>query len=103
MSDFELAVAQQVARVRLLERALHDDGPWVFRTPHHCDFAAQYIDEENHKVLFADTLWTAPENAGETVLELLCGGQVVSCRTIDLPPGYAAVEWELSLPQTTAV
>lgn len=103
MSDFETTVAQQVARAWLLARALHDEGDWSFRTPYSKDFATRYIDEEGHRVLFGAVLCIDPEDAGETVLELLCDEEMISNRTVDLPAGQSIVEWEISLPQTAIV
>jgi hypothetical protein len=103
VSDFATAVAQQVAQAWILERALHDDGPWTIRLPHSISFAERIIDEENGRVLFTTVLWVDPEDAGEAVLELLCGEETVSVRTADLPAGDSIVEWEFSLAQTTTV
>ena len=103
MSDFETAVAQQVAQAWILEKALHDNGLWTIRTPHAISFAERIIDESHGRVLFTTILWVDPEDAGEVILELLCDEEIVSVRVADMPAGDSIVEWEFSLVQTTTV
>lgn len=107
MKDFELAVAQQVASVHALERALHDEGPWSFRAWikfAHYDwqeaFVERYVRPEERRVVFTGTFWC--KDPVEAPVELLCGREVVSCRTVQLPQGMGQVEWELSLPSAVA-
>ena len=103
MSDFDTAVAQQVARAWALERALHAPGPWILRSEHFISFADRIIDESNQMVIFMAPVYVDPDAAGEAVLELVCDGEEVSSRTVDLPAGDSVIEWELSLAQTATV
>lgn len=111
MGDFETAVAQQVARAWALERALHARGPWGIRVElsDHVWIGSRtfpterIIDETAQRVVFICPMWLHEVHAGEAVLELLCDGEEVSSRVMDLPAGDSVVEWELSIPQTATV
>jgi hypothetical protein len=103
MSDFELAVAQSVARAWLLERALHDEGDWVFRTSTDWCFADRIVDEEDHRVLFVGILNATPWDGEDVPVELLCDDEVVSMRVVKMPPGQSVVEWEIGLSQVATV
>jgi hypothetical protein len=107
MKDFELAVTQQVARVHALEKALHDEGFWSFRAWMkfaHYDWQETDVERDvrpqEGRVVFTGTLWC--KNACEVPVELLCGREVISCRTVQLPKGMAEIQWELALPSAVA-
>ncbi len=87
----ELA-ARAVCRARLLERAIHDPGPWVVALAGLVVPAVRVIDEESRTVTFhAEFLVPA-----SGVAELRCGGEPVSWRDVKgLPDGFE-VEWSLA-------
>jgi hypothetical protein len=88
----DLAAARAVAQARLLERAVHDVGPWEVEvggirvpairaiTPSRVVFLAYFADQ-----LTDDVAW------------LYCRGQLLSSQEIDVPPEPScSVYWEIS-------
>lgn len=87
----ELAAARAVAQARLLERAVHDRGPWEIevdgtrvpavrvKTPSRVLFLAYFADTPTD-----DVAW------------LYCGGEMLSSLQIGVPEsGSCTIEWSL--------
>jgi len=84
MSDFDGLVSQLVARARLLEKALHDPGPWfaVVRA----DWSGRHrvsrvICEEERRVSF--TVYVDEPCSKITAVELYAGHSLVTARQVD--------------------
>lgn len=97
MSTLDFIAAHAVARARLLERAVHDPGPWQIeiagvredavkvRTPHRVLFLANFYDLAPD----ADVAW------------LLCAGEMISSKDITLTGGGPhAIEWAIVGPDS---
>ena len=99
----DFAVAQAVHRARLIERALHDRGPWeIAYGP--CSVGALKAVLDDRVVFLArlpEMCWlTEPD----PYLSLLCRGEVVTVRPIDHPgDGTVDVRWEMTLAQPSHV
>jgi hypothetical protein len=112
MKDFELAVAQQIARVHALEKALHDEGPWAFRLGDtapdgsrvyvHGIPATRRIEPETQKVVFTGELFSNYDQEVLVDLMTVRDREPVSTRAVRLPLGASVIEWELSLPSAVA-
>jgi hypothetical protein len=110
MMDFELAVSQQVARVKVLEKALHEKGPWAFRLGDtaadgtvsyiHGVPAQRRIEPEAMRVVFSAELFSHYDQETRVDLMTMRDRELVSTRTVHLPMGRSLMEWELSIPQT---
>jgi hypothetical protein len=97
--DLDLLVAEAVFRVRLIERALHDAGPWSMRYGGFDAPAVRLIaaDRVIFRAHFPDVCWIS--DPGPTVL-LLCDGETVSVQSIGRPEdGEFTMEWEIALPE----
>ena len=97
MGILDTAVAQAVARVRLLERALHDPGPWAL------EYAGQRFEAERtvcptHVHLAAEIpeqCWLVEPDG---FLYLVVDGEVVAAQQIEHPgDGGHRVDWMLGL------
>jgi hypothetical protein len=106
-AQFELALSQQLARLRALERAFHDEGPWSFRAwVKFAQWDWMEIDVERDvrgdegRVVFAGTFWCPDEC--EVAVDLLCKRDTVSTQTVRLPSGSSRFEWELGLEPIAA-
>ena len=98
MSTLDFIAAHAVARARLLERAVHDRGPWQIeiggvreeavrvRTPQRVLFLANFYGlDEPHP----DVAW------------LLCDGDIISSKDIELTgTGPYAIEWSIMGPDS---
>lgn len=90
----DVLTSRAVYLVRLMERAVHDSGPWVITVQGHRCYAEQ--------VLLAGAVEFRAEFEGldpgtaEAVLE--CNGDALSWRSVRVPAGGAvAVCWEVSV------
>lgn len=98
--DLDLLVAEAVFRVRLIERALHDAGPWSIRYGGQDAPAVRMIaaDRVIFRAHFPGVCWISDPDETAT---LLCGGESVSIRPIEPPQdGEFTMEWEIALPET---
>lgn len=92
----DLAAAQAVVRARLLERAVHDPGPWAIRigevtveavrirTPRRVAFVAHFDELPPHR---------------DAVGWLLCRGEEVSSKQLGELLGPSAVTWTLEFAE----
>lgn len=95
-NDLDLIVARALAHWRLIERALHDDGPWQMRYAGVTVPAQRYV--MGHQVTFAaDFPPLCP--LGEPVISLLCAGEAVSAQTLEEPMDGTGglVFWDLPI------
>lgn len=100
-ADLETLVSQAVYAASMLERALHDTGPWTMTWGPHVVEATRTIHPTGvvFDATFPDTCWIerpAPN------LVLRCDGEVVAVRTITFP-GDAAFAVTLALATAAAV
>lgn len=99
--DIDLQVSRAIFSVKLLERALHDPGPWAFAWGPLIVPAEREVTDSG-VVLRGDCpehcLVATPGN----VVALLCNGEVVGAKEID-PPGDGGFEVEWSLSARIAV
>jgi hypothetical protein len=114
-ASFELAVAQEVARMRALERALYDEGPWAFRVGGvqpdgsqrflHGIPAQRHIDHARQRVVFTAELESRQDlSETETSIDLMTvrDRELVSSQVVVLPPGRCFFTWELGLDPVAA-
>jgi hypothetical protein len=111
-AQFELALSQQLTRLRALERALHDEGPWAFRVGDlQYDGSVKYIrgipatrriETSRQSVIFAAELFS--HCGQEKVIDLMTvrDREIISTQTVRLPPGASLFEWELGLDAVAA-
>src|SRR5256885_636880 len=105
MSTLDFIAAQAVARAKLLERAVHDAGPWEIeinglRVP------ALRMTTVSRVIFLADfpeVCWVIPPEAAF----LYCRGDLIASREIIAPAeGAHQIEWTIGLedrPQTAGV
>lgn len=79
--DIELDAAQALFAARMLEAAVHDDGPWTFRWGGIEVPATKEITEDGVVFVgvFPDVCYLSPPDGG---LALLCDGTVMGIRQI---------------------
>jgi hypothetical protein len=83
MTAFDLQVAQAISRARLLERMLHDKGPWsaiVFghETEYRVPADRTVLADEGRVILVAYVSKPAQLRA----IEIYCGGDLVTARPV---------------------
>lgn len=88
----ELLASQAVAWARTVERAVHDPGPWTFRTCKGTTPAHRLRDAERAEVVFTGLI----RSAGP--VELWCRNDLVSVTTVDRTEGDR-LTWKLSLKE----
>jgi hypothetical protein len=101
MGTLDQAVAQAVHAARLLERALHDPGPWSF------DYSGQVFEAE--RIVHASHIHirgTLPSQCWVTepdgMLSLMVDGVVVAVRPLPHPgDGEHVIEWTLGVREST--
>ena len=101
--DLDNMVAAAVYRVRLIERALHDLGPWTMSYNGVQAPAVRMIahDRVIFRAHFPDVCWISEP---EPTVVLLCDGEPVSARPIERPEdGEFTMEWEIALPEPVRV
>jgi hypothetical protein len=102
MQTLDEAVAQAVFTARLLERALHDSGPWALeyggqRLPAHKVFCGDHI---HFRALLPQQCWLA---APDGVMSLLAGGETVSVRPFThVGDGGFVLDWTIALGASVA-
>lgn len=98
----DIAVARAVARAKLLERAVHDSGPWEIEI-NGMRFPAVKV-KSDVRVLFLTHIpqmcfVTAPEFA-----QLYCRGELVGSRQIITPlEGSYSIQWALSVDEPSPI
>jgi hypothetical protein len=101
----DLAVSRAITMVHILERALHDPGPWSLRI--NGSFAPAERRVERDRVVFSAE-FPALERADGAImaLALYCGPHLVALRKVQLGPDANmepfVTEWTLTLPQAVA-
>jgi hypothetical protein len=111
-AQFELVVSQRLARLRALERALHDEGPWAFRVGDvHADGTVSYyrgipaerrVDSQNQRVVFRAELCSPLSGDVSVDLMTVRDRELVSSQRVHLPHGHSLFEWELGLEPVAA-
>lgn len=94
--ELDLIASRLVLAARLLERALHDDGPWSMAYGPLVAPARREVDEGGVRLVadFAPHCWLARP---DPVVELRCRGVVVNARPVEDPgDGAFSVSWALS-------
>lgn len=103
--SLDLVVSQSILRIRALERALHDQGPW-FIEPNGCG-----VPIPAQRTVHADrVVFTAQMSThGQEHMDLvLCAGPTytpVLHRTIELPPDtprFFEMDWSLGVRDAVA-
>jgi|SRR5882757_1606314 len=94
----ELAAARAVAQAKLLERALHDPGPWEIQV-NDVRMLAVKVKTPNRVIFlayFPPMCWVDPPE----VAWLVCRGEEMACRQIVAPgEGAHEIEWSLGLDE----
>lgn len=91
---FDIEVARAVARMRALERALHDPGPWTVRVGERVYPACRQVLPESRCVLFYAYLWDGPTG----VADLYCRDLLVASQPLE-EPTVGRLTWELGLQE----
>jgi hypothetical protein len=93
----DFIAASAVARARLLERAVHDRGPWQIEAG---DLTVDAVKVRTpHRVIFLGYFERPPAEPTEQ-LYLHCRGNPVSSMPVSVPTaGNFCVEWVLAGPQ----
>lgn len=99
----DFVAARAVARARLLERAVHDPGPWTVQIAGVSAPAVKVLTAK--RVIFLayfDGLdWVGP---APDVAWLACEGVTLTSMDIDIALGRAFnVEWEIAVAETVGV
>lgn len=95
----DFLVAQTVQRARLIERALHDNGPWEISYGKISVGACKAVLDD--RVVFLarlpETCWLVKP---DPVISLLCRGQVVAVKVIEHPgDGAVDIQWEMAITE----
>lgn len=90
----ELAVSRALMWARVIESALHDPGPWTFRTATGTTPAHRLVDREGAEIVFTGIALPSPDG----LVELCSGGAMVSLAETDFSKGDR-VHWRLSLKE----
>lgn len=101
MSTLDFVAAHAVARARLLERAVHDPGPWQIEIGGVREGACKVRTPT--RVLFMAYFEELPDPETLEVAWLLCGGEMLSSKDVQLSgDGPYAIEWSVG-PEPDAV
>jgi hypothetical protein len=99
-AELERAVSLALVRVHLMERALHDPGPWEIELGDVRVLARRTIREDG--VVLAGHFSTAPRKLGivADTMTLFCHGEAVACRpAVEIPEeGEFEVLWSMTVP-----
>lgn len=93
----ELMVSRTVAWARAVERALHEPGPWTFRTSEGTTPAHRIIDRDRAEIVFTGV--ARPSQSG--IVELCADGEFVSLAMADFSKGDR-ITWRMSLREPVA-
>lgn len=101
----DLAVSRAITMVHILERALHDPGPWSLRI--NGSFAPAERRVEQDRVVFSAEFPCVERVDGATMaLSLFCDHDLVAIRNVHIGPDANEnpfmAEWVLALPQAVA-
>jgi hypothetical protein len=92
----ELLATQAVTWARTVERAVHDPGPWTFRTAGGITPAHRLLDPDRAEIIFTGLI--RPCQDGD--VELWCRDGLVSVTIADLTKGHR-LTWKMSLREPT--
>lgn len=90
----EMMVGRTVAWARTIEQALHDSGPWTFRTAAGITPANRIIVPDAMEIIFMGLVRPAPDG----IVELWCRDRMVTLTTADFSKGDK-ITWRLSLKE----
>lgn len=97
--SLDLVVAQAVRRVRILECAVHDRGPWYLKWGPHYVEAQRTLTATS--VVFSATFPESCYLVRPQTLELYCRDELVSVRALTDPGDIEFdVAWELAVEET---
>lgn len=98
--SMDAVASQMVAWSRLVETALHDSGPWTFRTLHGVTTAHRQIDPDLYEISFTGATW----GSGTGTVELWCQDRFVTLIHTPQPlaPGDA-LTWTLTLHRVARI
>jgi hypothetical protein len=96
----DLAVSRAVMAARLIERAVHDHGPWAMRVEGITCPAVRWITGD--RVIFRAHLPEVCFLDDEHFVDLLCNGEPVSTRLVDFSSGDLSITWTLALQDAPA-
>lgn len=94
----ELMVAQAVAWARVIERALHDRGPWTFRTEHGISPAHRIINRKAGEIVFHGV---ALGFGDRQPVALYCGDDLITVTNADLTQGEH-LTWKILVTSTAS-
>lgn len=92
----ELMVGRAVAWARTIERAVHDPGPWTFRTDAGVTPALRLVDHHQAEIVFTGLVVPAPNG----LVELWSGDELVTVAPADFTKGRK-LTWRMSLKEPT--
>ena len=95
--EMELRAARMATWARVVERALHDRGPWTLRTLSGVTPAHRLIDREAQEIVFVGVTPPCPDG----VVELWAGGDAVTLTRTD-SGAERKITWRLSLKETAS-
>lgn len=88
--SMDLTVNRLVAWAMILEKTLHGDGPWTFRTSAGTTPAHRLIDREKEEILFIGQVVPAADG----MVELWQGEELVTLTRADFELGQS-ITWRL--------
>jgi len=88
--SLDVLASQAVLQARLLERAVHDSGPWTMTCGEQTVEAQRYLTDSQITFL-ADF----PDGLAEATVTLACNGQPLSARTVDPVASTATIRWDI--------
>lgn len=89
-------VSQTVAWAHTVERALHEPGPFTFRSATGTTLAHRIVDQERAEIVFTGIAAPSPDG----MVELLAGHILLAVTMIDFSKGDR-ITWRLSLRTPT--
>lgn len=94
----DLMVAQAVAWAHVIERALHDHGPWTFQTEHGITPAHRIINRKTAEIVFHGVALGCSDRQP---VGLYCGDDMITVTTADLSQGEQFT-WKMLVTSTAS-
>lgn len=94
MQNLDVLAARAVFTAKLLERALHDDGPWTIQIGEHEHPASREFTDTG--VLFS-VVFDLPASDEPVIATLRCAGVTQDVKSVSLVGGNFALSWAVSV------